>query len=65
MLEARQGPGVAIAGSDCDMVLEVTEYSPKKIKQSINRQTAMLQKKQVMKMLQQILSFTDDPSNIY
>ena len=39
--------------------LDVTEYSPKKIKQSVTG-NGNASKEQVSKMLQQILSFTDD-----
>jgi crossover junction endodeoxyribonuclease RuvC len=51
--------GVAIAAA-MRHGLEVTEYSPKKVKQSITG-NGNANKEQVMKMLQHLLSFTEDP----
>jgi crossover junction endodeoxyribonuclease RuvC len=42
--------------------LEVTEYSPKKVKQSITG-NGNADKEQVMKMLQTILSFKESPKH--
>ena len=61
MLKLGRAQGVAIAAA-MRHGLEVTEYSPKKIKQSITG-NGNAAKEQVMKMLQQILSFTDDPKH--
>ena len=40
--------------------LDVTEYSPKKVKQSVTG-NGNADKQQVMKMLQHILQFTEEP----
>lgn len=61
MLKLGRAQGVAIAAA-MRHGLEVTEYSPKKVKQSITG-NGNAAKEQVMKMLQQILSFTDDPKH--
>ena len=61
MLKLGRAQGVAIAAA-MRHGLEVTEYSPKKIKQSITG-NGNAGKEQVMKMLQQILSFTEDPKH--
>src|SRR5256714_1563238 len=61
MLKLGRAQGVAIAAA-MRHGLEVTEYSPKKIKQSITG-NGNAAKEQVMKMLQQILLFTDDPKH--
>ena len=59
MLKLGRAQGVAIAAA-MHMGLPVTEYSPRKIKQSITG-NGNADKLQVMKMLQRILSFQDDP----
>jgi crossover junction endodeoxyribonuclease RuvC len=59
MLKLGRAQGVAIAAA-MQSGLPVTEYSPRKIKQSITG-SGNADKLQVMKMLQRILSFTDDP----
>ena len=59
MLKLGRAQGVAIAAA-MHMGLPVTEYSPRKIKQSITG-NGNADKQQVMKMLQRILSFQDDP----
>ena len=61
MLKLGRAQGVAIAAA-MRHGLDVTEYSPKKVKQSITG-NGNAAKEQVMKMLQQILSFTDDPKH--
>ena len=61
MLKLGRAQGVAIAAA-MRHGLEVTEYSPKKVKQSITG-NGNAAKEQVMKMLQQILAFTDDPKH--
>lgn len=61
MLKLGRAQGVAIAAA-MRHGLEVTEYSPKKVKQSITG-NGNAAKEQVMKMLQQILSFTEDPKH--
>ncbi len=59
MLKLGRAQGVAIAAAmHCGV--PVTEYSPRKIKQSITG-NGNADKLQVMKMLQRILSFDDDP----
>lgn len=59
MLKLGRAQGVAIAAAmHCNM--PVTEYSPRKIKQSITG-NGNADKLQVMKMLQRILKFEDDP----
>ncbi len=59
MLKLGRAQGVAIAAA-MRHGLDVTEYSPKKIKQSITG-NGNASKEQVMKMLQRILNFTDEP----
>jgi crossover junction endodeoxyribonuclease RuvC len=59
MLKLGRAQGVAIAAA-MQSGLPVTEYSPRKIKQSITG-NGNADKQQVMKMLQRILNFTDDP----
>lgn len=59
MLKLGRAQGVAIAAA-MQSGLTVCEYSPKKIKQSITG-NGNAGKEQVMKMLQQLLSFHDDP----
>lgn len=59
MLKLGRAQGVAIAAA-MRHGLEVTEYSPKKVKQSITG-NGNAAKEQVMKMLQHILSFSEDP----
>lgn len=61
MLKLGRAQGVAIAAA-MRHGLDVTEYSPKKVKQSITG-NGNAAKEQVMKMLQQILAFTDDPKH--
>lgn len=59
MLKLGRAQGVAIAAA-MRHGLEVTEYSPKKVKQSITG-NGNAGKEQVMKMLQTLLSFTGNP----
>ncbi len=59
MLKLGRAQGVAIAAA-MNAGLSVTEYSPKKVKQSITG-NGNAEKEQVLKMLQQILSFTAKP----
>jgi crossover junction endodeoxyribonuclease RuvC len=59
MLKLGRAQGVAIAAA-MRHGLEVTEYSPKKVKQSITG-NGNADKEQVMKMLKTILSFKDHP----
>jgi crossover junction endodeoxyribonuclease RuvC len=59
MLKLGRAQGVAIAAA-MQNGLPVTEYSPRKIKQSITG-NGNADKQQVMKMLQRILSFNEDP----
>jgi crossover junction endodeoxyribonuclease RuvC len=59
MLKLGRAQGVAIA-SAMQHGLSATEYSPKKIKQSITG-NGNATKEQVWKMLQQILKFEDRP----
>ena len=61
MLKLGRAQGVAIAAA-MRHGLEVTEYSPKKVKQSITG-NGNADKEQVMKMLQTILSFKDSPKH--
>lgn len=61
MLKLGRAQGVAIAAA-MRHGLEVTEYSPKKVKQSITG-NGNAAKEQVMKMLQQILAFKEDPKH--
>jgi crossover junction endodeoxyribonuclease RuvC len=59
MLKLGRAQGVAIAAA-MRHGLEVKEYSPKKVKQSITG-NGNADKEQVMKMLQTLLSFKDSP----
>ena len=59
MLKLGRAQGVAIAAA-MRHGLDVTEYSPKKVKQSVTG-NGNASKEQVLKMLQTILKFTDDP----
>ncbi len=59
MLKLGRAQGVAIAAA-IQAGLPICEYSPKKIKQSITG-NGNAGKEQVMKMLQQILAFKEDP----
>jgi crossover junction endodeoxyribonuclease RuvC len=59
MLKLGRAQGVAIAAA-MHSGIPVTEYSPRKIKQSITG-NGNADKLQVMKMLQRILTFNDDP----
>ncbi|MEO6455453.1 MAG: crossover junction endodeoxyribonuclease RuvC [Ginsengibacter sp.] len=59
MLKLGRAQGVAIAAA-MQAGVPVTEYSPRKIKQSITG-NGNADKLQVMKMLQRIVSFSDDP----
>jgi crossover junction endodeoxyribonuclease RuvC len=59
MLKLGRAQGVAIAAA-LRHGLEVTEYSPKKVKQSVTG-NGNAGKEQVMKMLQTLLSFRDSP----
>ena len=61
MLKLGRAQGVAIAAA-MRHGLEVTEYSPKKVKQSVTG-NGNAAKEQVMKMLQQILAFKEDPKH--
>lgn len=60
MLKLGRAQGVAIAAA-MRHGLEVTEYSPKKVKQSISG-NGNADKEQVMKMLQTLLSFKEIPA---
>lgn len=60
MLKLGRAQGVAIAAA-MQHGLDVTEYSPKKIKQSITG-NGNASKEQVLKMLQRLLNFTDLPT---
>lgn len=62
MLKLGRAQGVAIAAA-MQAGLTVHEYSPKKVKQSITG-NGNAGKEQVMKMLQKILSFNDDPKHM-
>lgn len=62
MLKLGRAQGVAIAAA-MRHGLEVTEYSPKKVKQSITG-NGNADKVQVMKMLQTILSFRESPKQL-
>lgn len=62
MLKLGRAQGVAIAAAMRHGV-EVTEYSPRKIKQSITG-NGSANKEQVMKMLQTILSFKESPKHM-
>jgi crossover junction endodeoxyribonuclease RuvC len=59
MLKLGRAQGVAIAAA-MRHGLEVTEYSPKKVKQSVTG-NGNASKEQVLKMLQTLLNFKDDP----
>ncbi|MFZ4058403.1 MAG: crossover junction endodeoxyribonuclease RuvC, partial [Ferruginibacter sp.] len=59
MLKLGRAQGVAIAAA-MRHGLPVTEYSPKKVKQSVTG-NGNADKEQVLKMLQRLLSFEDDP----
>ncbi len=59
MLKLGRAQGVAIAAA-MQSGVPVTEYSPRKIKQSITG-NGNADKMQVMKMLQRIVAFSDDP----
>ena len=59
MLKLGRAQGVAIAAA-IRHGLEVTEYSPRKVKQSVTG-NGNAGKEQVMKMLQTLLSFKDNP----
>lgn len=59
MLKLGRAQGVAIAAA-MRHGLEVTEYSPKKVKQSITG-NGNADKEQVMKMLQTLLAFKENP----
>ena len=61
MLKLGRAQGVAIAAA-MRHGLDVTEYSPKKVKQSVTG-NGNASKEQVLKMLQQILSFKDEPKH--
>ena len=61
MLKLGRAQGVAIAAA-MRHGIEVTEYSPKKVKQSVTG-NGNANKEQVMKMLQQILNFKDNPKH--
>ncbi len=61
MLKLGRAQGVAIAAA-MRHGLEVTEYSPKKVKQSITG-NGNAAKEQVMKMLQRLLSFSESPKH--
>ena len=61
MLKLGRAQGVAIAAA-MRHGLEVTEYSPKKVKQSITG-NGNAAKEQVMKMLQTLLSFKESPKH--
>ncbi len=62
MLKLGRAQGVAIAAA-MQAGLSVCEYSPKKIKQSITG-NGNAGKEQVMKMLQTILNFAEDPKHM-
>lgn len=62
MLKLGRAQGVAIAAA-MQSGLPVTEYSPRKIKQSITG-NGNSDKLQVMKMLQRILNFNEDPKHL-
>lgn len=61
MLKLGRAQGVAIAAA-MRHGLEVTEYSPKKVKQSVTG-NGNAAKEQVMKMMQTLLSFKADPKH--
>ena len=59
MLKLGRAQGVAIAAA-MRHGLDVTEYSPKKVKQSVTG-NGNASKEQVLKMLQRLLNFKDNP----
>jgi crossover junction endodeoxyribonuclease RuvC len=59
MLKLGRAQGVAIAAA-MRHGLDVTEYSPKKVKQSVTG-NGNASKEQVLKMLQRLLNFKEDP----
>ena len=59
MLKLGRAQGVAIAAA-MRYGLDVTEYSPKKVKQSVTG-NGNASKEQVLKMLQRLLKFEEDP----
>ena len=59
MLKLGRAQGVAIAAA-MQAGLTVNEYSPKKVKQSITG-NGNASKEQVLKMLQRLLNFTEEP----
>ena len=61
MLKLGRAQGVAIAAA-MQAGITVTEYSPRKIKQSITG-NGNADKQQVMKMLQSILNFSEEPKS--
>jgi crossover junction endodeoxyribonuclease RuvC len=61
MLKLGRAQGVAIAAA-MRHGLDVTEYSPKKVKQSVTG-NGNADKEQVMKMLQRLLQFKDSPKH--
>lgn len=61
MLKLGRAQGVAIAAA-MSAGLPVTEYSPKKVKQSVTG-NGNADKEQVWKMLQQLLSLTEKPTS--
>ncbi|MEP7109971.1 MAG: crossover junction endodeoxyribonuclease RuvC [Ferruginibacter sp.] len=61
MLKLGRAQGVAIAAA-MRHGLDVTEYSPKKVKQSVTG-NGNASKEQVLKMLQRLLNFKDDPKS--
>jgi len=62
MLKLGRAQGVAIAAA-MRHGLDVTEYSPKKVKQSVTG-NGNAGKEQVMKMLQTLLSFKENPKHL-
>ena len=62
MLKLGRAQGVAMAAG-MTMGLTITEYSPKKVKQSVTG-NGNADKEQVMKMLQTILSFKGNPKQL-
>ena len=61
MLKLGRAQGVAIAAA-MQAGIPVTEYSPRKVKQSITG-NGNADKLQVLKMLQRLISFTEDPKS--
>ncbi len=61
MLKLGRAQGVAIAAA-MSAGIPVTEYSPKKVKQSVTG-NGNADKEQVWKMLQRLLSFNEEPSS--